>query len=216
MAMIEASRFRDLKARVQAECLRRCNIGSVASYGGPDYYFEKEPTGDRRIQTEHYEKITVPLSAINSDRVPALSADRIVDDDELLALEAAVTTFESRSMSDRTQGDCKSSCTGACYTGCSGNCAVGCGSACSGTCSGACDGCTGCSGECTNACRGCMTTCTGTCSGTCKGGCDTTCTVTCGYEGCVGTCLGLCSSGCTTSCQTACGYCGTNCTGVSK
>ena len=34
MAYIEAERFAELKARVKAECLRRCHTGSVAEYGG--------------------------------------------------------------------------------------------------------------------------------------------------------------------------------------
>ena len=222
MALVDSARFLALKAEVKAECLRRCYTGSIADYGGTDYDFDHPPAKDNLIDVEHFEKIAVPLNQINDivieDTARKVTTDgqRIISDEEMTAMEAAVTKYKTRSMSDTTQGDCRSSCTGACHTASSTTCVGGCGQNCSGTCTGTCRGCSGCSGTCQGSCSGCGSGCAGSCSGSCSGGCKTTCTVQCGYQGCVGTCLGLCSNGCTTSCQKACGYCGTNCTGVSK
>lgn len=215
MAMIDAARFTALKARVQAECLRRKYNGSVVDYGGVDYYFKNQPAPDTIAAEEHFEKIAVPLNAINSDKIPYTDGDRIISDEEMTAMEAAVTLFETRTMTDRTQGDCKTSCTGACYTGCAGSCTGGCGSSCSGTCTGGCDGCSGCSGSCRGGCRGCGSGCASGCSGTCSGTCKGDCTMTCGYAGCVGSCMGLCYNGCTTSCGSSCSTCGNTCSGIS-
>lgn len=216
MAHIDAARFTALKARVQAECRRRCYIGSVVDYGSSDYAYEHAPAEGNRVDEEHYEKLAVPLAAINSDRVPGTDGARIVSEEELAGFEATLTLFESRAMTDRTQGDCKTSCTGACYTGCTGTCTGGCGSGCSGTCTGGCSGCSGCSGSCRGGCSGCGSGCASTCSGTCSGGCSDTCTVSCGYNGCYGQCVSSCYAGCTTGCGTNCGACGTTCTAVSK
>ena len=210
MAYIEAERFAELKARVKAECLRRCHTGSVAEYGGEKYEYTNSPTEDHTVDVEHYEKLALPLSKIHSEKVPSLDGRRIVFDEDVTEFEAALTLFETRPMTDKTRGDCETSCTGACYTGCSGDCTGGCETTCSGECQGSC---TGCGSGCANTCEG---SCSGGCSSSCSGGCKSSCTVTCGNTGCVGSCLGLCSAGCTTSCQTSCGYCGTNCTAVSK
>lgn len=210
MAYIEAERFAELKARVKAECLRRCHTGSVAEYGGEKYEYTNSPTEDHTVDVEHYEKLALPLSKIHSEKVPSLDGRRIVFDEDITEFEAALTLFETRPMTDKTRGDCETSCTGACYTGCSGDCTGGCETTCSGECQGSC---TGCGSGCANTCEG---SCSGGCSSSCSGGCKSSCTVTCGNTGCVGSCLGLCSAGCTTSCQTSCGYCGTNCTAVSK
>ena len=210
MAYIEAERFAALKARVKAECLRRCHTGSVAEYGGEKYEYTNSPTEDHTVDVEHYEKLALPLSKIHSEKVPSLDGRRIVFDEDITEFEAALTLFETRPMTDKTRGDCETSCTGACYTGCSGDCTGGCETTCSGECQGSC---TGCGSGCANTCEG---SCSGGCSSSCSGGCKSSCTVTCGNTGCVGSCLGLCSAGCTTSCQTSCGYCGTNCTAVSK
>ena len=210
MAYIEAERFAELKARVKAECLRRCHTGSVAEYGGEKYEYTNSPTEDHTVDVEHYEKLALPLSKIHSEKVPSLDGRRIVFDEDITEFEAALTLFETRPMTDKTRGDCETSCTGACYTGCSGDCTGGCETTCSGECQGSC---TGCGSGCANTCE---CSCSGGCSSSCSGGCKSSCTVTCGNTGCVGSCLGLCSAGCTTSCQTSCGYCGTNCTAVSK
>lgn len=240
MAYIEAERFAALKARVKAECLRRCHTGSVAEYGGEKYEYTNSPTEDHTVDVEHYEKLALPLSKIHSEKVPSLDGRRIVFDEDITEFEAALTLFETRPMTDKTRGDCETSCTGACYTGCSGDCTGGCETTCSGECQGSCTGCGsgcantcdgscsggcygcggnctgGCSGSCDGSCSDCSGSCSGGCSSSCSGGCKSSCTVTCGNTGCVGSCLGLCSAGCTTSCQTSCGYCGTNCTAVSK
>lgn len=216
MSMVKYSRFTALKARVQSECLRRKYIGSVTDYGGADYYFDSKPATGHTVDEEHFEKLAIPLNAINSDKVPYIDGKRIVSEEEMTAMEAAVTLFETRSMTDRTQGDCKTSCTGACYTGCASTCTGSCGSGCSGTCVGTCRGCSGCSGTCRGGCTGCGSGCSSTCKGSCTGSCDTTCTMTCGYNGCSGSCMGLCFNGCTTSCGGQCSTCGNSCSGISK
>jgi hypothetical protein len=50
MAYIEAERFAELKARVKAECLRRCHTGSVAEYGGEKYEYTNSPTEDHTVR----------------------------------------------------------------------------------------------------------------------------------------------------------------------
>lgn len=57
MAYIEAERFAALKARVKAECLRRCHTGSVAEYGGEKYEYTNSPTEDHTVDVEHYDDI---------------------------------------------------------------------------------------------------------------------------------------------------------------
>ena len=229
MAYIEAERFAALKARVKAECLRRCHTGSVAEYGGESYDYENAPVEDHTIDVEHYEKLALPLSKIHSEKVPGLDGHRIVFAEDVTAFESALTLFEARPMTDKTQGDCETSCTGACYTGCSSACTGSCDTTCSTECQGECTGCrSGCANSCTSSCKnecyGCGSDCTGGCSGSCEltcatgcigscaGECKKTCTQTCGNEGC---CLSLCYNGCRASCQKNCGYCGTTCEGVS-
>lgn len=151
MAYIEAERFAELKARVKAECLRRCHTGSVAEYGGEKYEYTNSPEEDHTVDVEHYEKLALPLSKIHSEKVPSLDGRRIVFDEDITGFEAALTLFESRPMTDKTRGDCETSCTGACYTGCSGDCTGGCETTCSGECQGSC---TGCGSGCANTCEG--------------------------------------------------------------
>lgn len=240
MANVEAQRFADLKARVRAECLRRCYTGSVAAYGGVDYDYTNPAETGHTIDTEHYEKLAFPLAQINSSKVNGVDGDRVITDEDITAFESALTLFEARAMTDKTRGDCEASCTGACYTGCtsecggtctqlcsedcSSQCTTGCGKNCKNECSDSCkDGCYGCGGDCTELCRSCgggcddtcLTGCQWSCQNGCEGNCKKTCTQTCGDEGCVGSCLSLCYQGCTTSCQKQCGYCGNNCTEVS-
>lgn len=200
---IKADRFLELKQRVKAECLRRAYNGSVASYGGAEYDYVVSPEVGKVVLEEHREKIATPLNAINSDQVSQTSGERIVQQSDLTAMEAFVTTLEKRTKTDKTGSDCKSGCTGMCYnctgicTGtCSGTCdggCVGCGSSCSNNCSRTCSG--TCRGTCKNGCRGCGNMCSTSCSGTCKGGCDTTCT------GCRGTCSTSCTAECSSGCR---------------
>lgn len=91
MAYIEAERFAELKARVKAECLRRCHTGSVAEYGGEKYEYTNSPTEDHTVDVEHYEKLALPLSKIHSEKVPSLDGRRIVFDEDITEFEAAVT-----------------------------------------------------------------------------------------------------------------------------
>ena len=74
MANVEAQRFADLKARVRAECLRRCYTGSVAAYGGADYEYTNPAATGHTIDTEHYEKLAFPLAQINSSKVSIISS----------------------------------------------------------------------------------------------------------------------------------------------
>ena len=179
MSNIEAQRFADLKARVRAECLRRCYTGSVAAYGGAAYDFSNPAADGHTVDVEHYEKLAYPLAQINSAKVNGVDGDRIVTDDDLTAFEAALTLFEARAMTDKTQGDCQASCTGACYTGCTSGCKGNCTQSCADDCVGQCTGCG----------SGCADSCSGSCRGTCTG---------CG-SGCDGQCSG-CGSGCSYSC----------------
>ena len=94
MAYIEAERFAELKARVKAECLRRCHTGSVAEYGGEKYEYTNSPTEDHTVDVEHYEKLALPLSKIHSEKVPSLDGRRIVFDEDITEFEAALTLFE--------------------------------------------------------------------------------------------------------------------------
>ena len=199
MAYIEAERFAELKARVKAECLRRCHTGSVAEYGGEKYEYTNSPTEDHTVDVEHYEKLALPLSKIHSEKVPSLDGRRIVFDEDITEFEAALTLFETRPMTDKTRGDCETSCTGACYTGCSGDCTGGCETTCSGECQGSCTGCGSgcantCEGSCSGGCYGCGGNCTGGCSGSCDGSCS----------GCSGSCSGGCSSSCSGGCKSSC------------
>ena len=89
MAYIEAERFAALKARVKAECLRRCHTGSVAEYGGEKYEYTNSPTEDHTVDVEHYEKLALPLSKIHSEKVPSLDGRRIVFDEDITEFEAA-------------------------------------------------------------------------------------------------------------------------------
>ena len=103
MAYIEAERFAELKARVKAECLRRCHTGSVAEYGGEKYEYTNSPTEDHTVDVEHYEKLALPLSKIHSEKVPSLDGRRIVFDEDITEFEAALTLFETRPMTDKTR-----------------------------------------------------------------------------------------------------------------
>lgn len=154
MGQITAQRIIDLKAKVKAECQRRkYTSGRIDNtYGSAAYDFTTTPTiGGLALQEQH-DKISIPLSAINSDNVPANTspAHQLIKESEIANMEAWVTAW---SKIDKYASDsgCKTSCTGLCSgctacTSCSG---------CSG-CSGGCDGCTGCTGcgiECSHDCE---------------------------------------------------------------
>lgn len=187
MAKISASRFTDLKARVKAECLRRHYSGSVSSYGGTAYDYSTPASTNGRIAKEHKDKNVTPLSAINSNTIPAsMTNDDQLSDADVTKMESFVTVCERRSVSDSTGSDCRSGCTGLCR-GCQTTCTGSCTGSCTGTCTRACAN--NCSGTCTNACA------TG-CANNCTGGCNTSC------SGCGGDCGGTCQS---------CRYCASSC-----
>lgn len=205
MGLIDSAKLNDLKARVKKECNRRNMTGSVAAYAGASYDYTVIPSDDSIALQEHYEKLAVPLNAINNKLQVDTSGNRIISESELNAMESLLTKLEARQYYDNSATDCSASCTGMCYS-------------CTGTCSGGCTGCNGCSG------------CGGTCSYDCGGSCDDLCAMNCGYDGCVGQCIlvcygsceggcivdcaGSCGDGCAGSCGTGCSFCSGTCSGV--
>ena len=162
----------DLKARVKAECTRRSQTGSVAAYAGTDYDYTTVPATGVLIAAEHYNKIAIPLNAINADIISQTNTkDLLTEESQLTQLDAFLTVLETRDIKDTSSGDCKSSCTGACY-----GCATTCTGTCKGSCTGSCTG--GCSGSCKGSCSGCTS---------CSGDCTQTCGFFCG-QGCSGAC----------------------------
>lgn len=202
MAIIKAERFTALKAKVKAECQRRNGSGSVASYGGADYDYTVAPAAGKTVRKEHRDKLTGPMSAINSDAVPATSGETIIQEDELKNMETRVAVWAARTKTDASGSDCKAGCTGMCYGSCTGGC-TGCGSGCP-------TGCSGCGSGCPTGCSGCGSGCPGGCSG-CGSGCS-------GCSGCGDSCKRACSTNCNTSCVEACGSSstsGSTCSGCS-
>ena len=166
MALISASRMNSLKARVKAECQRRSQTNSVATYGGTSYDYTTVPATGVLVTKEHRDKNAVPLNAINSDTISGANTQTLVTDSDVTAMEAFVTVLEKRALTDDTASDCKGSCAGACYS-CTGSCASGC-SSCTGTCTGTCKGgCQGCSSDCKTECNWCDNTCYATCMDWC-------------------------------------------------
>lgn len=238
MAEISSERIAELKARVKAECLRRCHIDSVESYGGEKYDFSRDPEKDNVAIEEHAEKILTPLNAINSAKFPSTRGDRVISDSELTTEEAFLTVAEARAVTDQYGTDCNGNCAGLCFgctsgcvsgctscQGCSGTCKNTCKNACKETCYGfcsgcdtGCQGCSGCGSSCETGCSGCDG-CSG-CGSGCGSGCSrecvgcTGCRTTCGGDGCVAQCVTSCSAGCTTGCGSLCGSCHGSCTKV--
>ena len=153
--IISASRFKELKAAVKAECLRRSYTGSVADYGGSSYDYTTETADAGMIKKEYYEKNAVPLNAISGDITTTAG---IITETGIKTMEEKVAALAAISKTSSNTG-CAASCTGLCSSSCSGGCS-GCGGSCSYSCSG------GCSGNCSS-------TCTGGCVETCEGGCET-------------------------------------------
>ena len=184
---------------VTAECQKRNynRSDAIASrFGEGKYEFTKQPASQTTITQEHYEKIAIPLNAINKSKVTDIDAfNQIISKIDLDSLKAVVQAYDA--YSDKTENvynkyrsDCSGGCAGLCYS-------------CSGTCTGS-----------------CTTTCTGVCRDYCKAGCDTTCTAECANSGCTqgcgfSGCSGECTTGCGNSNSCACGTC-TSCTEISK
>lgn len=212
MAIITPAKFTELKALVKAECLRRNQVGSVASYGGSAYDFSRTPVSDNTVVKEFYEKIAVPLNAING--TTPTSGARIIDDGELDSYKQTVTNLSNIALTSSNTG-CASSCTGLCQNTCTGSC-TGCTGSCTGGCSGSCSGgCDGCSGGCDGCGSGCAwmcTSCSGGCSDICTG-CTEACTSCQGscMNSCTGDCEGSCVDGCAVSCSSTC-YNSASCT----
>lgn len=213
----------NLKAKVRAEMLRRSRTGSVAAYGGTDYDFTAVPQDGGPLLGEHLKKNLVPMQAVNDADLPVYPGPLTREGQE--AMETKIDAWKTRSITDRSASDCKSSCTGTCYTGCTTGCYTGCsgcsgcGGACSSSCTGTCSGgCSGCSGTCSGGCTGCSGTCSGECT-SCTGSCYYSCTKNCSwdcYSSCTGTCDG-CTGGCKNSCTKNCSWdCYSSCTGTAK
>ena len=208
MSTISYEQFTALKAKVKAECLRRNYKDPVASYGGSGYDYSLTPSAGVLTLEEHYEKIAIPMNAINSTNTPITEGyQKIVLADDIQKNLELVELYAKRDYFDASGRDCSYSCTGLCY-GCQGTCHGNCVNTCTGTCDNTCTGyCTGCTNSCWG---GCYTGCTG-CSG---------CTHSCGGNGCFGACTtscdgctagvgtGACSSGCSINCAVGCTGCG--------
>lgn len=205
MANIKAERFTALKARVKAEMQRRNQSGSVAAYGAAAYDYTEAPTAGKTVRKEHRDKLLTPMRAVNSDAVPEASG-AVVTEKELANLEARMTAWEARGLTDASGSDCKAGCTGACYGGCATGCSgcsgcSGCGSGCARTCAGTCDG--GCEDGCGGSCwERCRDDCTNTCTKVCASNCDTSCSGEC--VGCSATCKTTCYNNCDNNCSTTC------------
>lgn len=121
MPILKANRLTALKAKVKAEMQRRNQSGSVASYGGSAYDYAVQPGPGKTVLQEHLDKLSVPMSAVNSDVVPGKSGKRVVTESELANLETRVTAWGARSMTDQSGSDCSSGCKGGCAWGCTGS-----------------------------------------------------------------------------------------------
>lgn len=192
MALISATRLKNLKLRVRAECARRNESGSVASYSGVAYDYTLAPALGIIAKSEHRDKLVIPLNAINSAQFPLITGGVVISEAALSTMESFLTVVEKRSFTDYSASDCSGGCTGLCYscTSCTG--CTGCGTACSNNCDGACEG------TCTDACEGCNL-----------------CTSSCGYAGCTASCYLSCYGECDGNCGTGCSYCSGGCAGIS-
>jgi hypothetical protein len=207
MGLVTAERFKNLKQRVKNECAKRkYNItidgklaGSVESYASSVYDYSSEPATDKRILKEHYEKIAEPLNAINSDTFPDTGGDRSISETELLAMEAALSIYESEKY-DASESSCKTGCTGLCRTACV-------------------TGCSSCGGACSSGCGSCGSSCGTSCNKNCADGCSGSCGTTCmkGCADCSTSCGTMCNKNCSVGCYTTCGVqCNNNCAGTSS
>lgn len=192
MSIITASRLNTLKSAVKAECNRRKYTGSVTTYAGSTYNYNKTPAKNVIIEKEIYEKNAVPLNAISGDISTEVSSN-IIKDSDFLKLETKVASLKKISLSAASGSTgCNASCTGLCSTGCGNSCdgCTGCGSGCASTCSGSCEGSCkgGCEAECEDDCTAdcasdcwarCADNCQGSCEGSCRGGCDNSCMENC-------------------------------------
>lgn len=209
MNLIEPSRLLELKERVKAECARRQYVGTVADYAEVDFDFSNTPVIDQKVLEEHYEKLAVPLNAINFNNTTDIEGlNRKITEEDFAKMEEHLSNYEQRNIQDMGPTDCAASCTGTCTTTCTGGCGNGCSGTCVGSCSSGCkSGCKSCRGTCKGSCSGSCTGCSGSCQGSCSGGCTGVCAV-----GCEGGCYTSCRMGCVGTCTTSCGACTGLCT----
>lgn len=192
---ILANDFIDLKARVKAECARRCYNGSVAQYATSEYDYTSQPTSGGIPLPQHLNKIIVPLNAIRNTGISETRVGYLVRTYDtaqtiLSELEAIEADAENSGCSASCTGLCQGTCTGACTSGCTGGCKAGCTSSCGGECSHSCF--INCDYYCTDKCdQLCAYDCEDDCEGTCLGWC---------YMMCTGGCYGTCASSCRDTC----------------
>lgn len=176
--LLKPERYNELKAKVKAEMTRRDGTGSVSAYAGTSYDYTVAPAAGGTILEEHYEKLIVPLRAVNTTDVPEAEAkDKVITEADMAQMEAKIAVLEAASMTTSNHG-CSASCTGLCSTSCDSGCSTTCSGSCSGSCSGGCTGCgaDSCSGTCYEKCAN---SCYGTCEGKCKDLCTTECANSC-------------------------------------
>lgn len=200
MSIITASRLNTLKSAVKAECNRRKYTGSVTTYAGSTYNYNKTPAKNVIIEKEIYEKNAVPLNAISGDISTEVSSN-IIKDSDFLKLETKVATLKKISLNAAAGATgCNASCTGLCSTSCGDSCSgcTGCGSGCASTCSGGCSGgCTSCEAECRDDCTAdCASDCWARCADNCQGDCEGSC-----RGSCEGSCKGDCYNSCMENCR---------------
>ena len=180
---ILASEIIALKERVKAEMLRRDKVGSLVEYGGSDYDYTVTPAAGNPILPEHFNKLIIPMNAINNIGYSEISSGDPIP--ALDKLEAFLTKSEAFAVTG-SASNCKTTCSGLCV----GTCQSACGTGCSGTCS----------SSCKNTCdRDCADDCYTGCSGSCDSSCKTDCA-----KGCAWTCNSNCSGGCKTDCRMYC------------
>lgn len=184
--------FKNLKAKVKAEMLRRQYQGSVTAYGSATYDYASAPTDNGPVLGEHLKKNLDPMNAVNGDGLPVYPGELTKAGQDLM--ETKINAWATRSITDRASSDCKSGCTGTCHTTCQTGCYTGCTDSCSGCGSGCAGGCSGCGSGCAGGCSGCGSGCAGGCSG-CGSGCAGGC------QGCGGACSSGCGNGCGSSCS---------------
>ena len=211
-----AADFNNLKARVKTEMTRRSGQNSLTSYAGSQYDYTRTPAKGVQLQTEHINKIIIPMNAIAPSGYNQFDAgDQAVS---VADLTTRISAHESRSTKEGAATDCVGGCNGLCSTGCFAGCS-GCTGTCNTTCKGECTGsCTGtCKLGCTQSCSddcygGCSESCEGFCGDYCESVCGETCTVGCSGgcrggctgDGCEGSCKGDCLGSCNDTCRSGC------------
>lgn len=229
-------RAKKLKARIDAELLRRRYYGSEYSIDNIDenYYHatdtvkpswtfneENSPKSGKSIQELQGRKIISPLLMICDvgDLMFTTTGENIPDDFQYERISNFLTTLENEKI-DEAETSCRSACTGLCIGTCGSNC-DGCTDQCTNMCKSSCgacsNGCSGCDTTCENHCeKHCQDSCGGQCNETCYNGCEGKC-----WHACVAACGGTCVEGCTGTCTAgpnkssdpaSCGGCYATCT----